>query len=56
VRICAGSIILICSLLAIFISKWFVLIPAFVGAGLLNAGITEWCGMGLLLAKMPWNK
>ncbi len=56
VRICAGSIILIGSLLAIFISKWFILIPAFVGAGLLNAGITEWCGMGLLLAKMPWNK
>ena len=56
VRICAGSIILIGSLLAIVISKWFILIPAFVGAGLLNAGITEWCGMGLLLAKMPWNK
>ena len=56
VRVCAGLIILIGSLLAIVISKWFALIPLFVGAGLLNAGITEWCGMGLLLAKMPWNK
>jgi len=56
VRIFAGSIILMGSLLAIFISKWFFLIPALVGAGLLNAGITNWCGMGLLLAKMPWNK
>jgi hypothetical protein len=27
-----------------------------VGAGLVNAGITDWCGMGLFLAKMPWNK
>ena len=30
-------------------------IAAFVGAGLLFAGVTETCGMGLLLAHMPWN-
>jgi uncharacterized membrane protein YfcA len=29
---------------------------AFVGAGLVFAGVTDWCGMGLLLAKMPWNQ
>ena len=28
----------------------------FVSAGLVFAAITDWCGMGLLLAKMPWNK
>lgn len=27
----------------------------FVGAGLVFAAATDWCGMGLLLAKMPWN-
>jgi hypothetical protein len=27
-----------------------------VGAGLVFAGVTDWCGMGLLLAKMPWNQ
>ena len=27
-----------------------------VGAGLVFAAATDWCGMGLLLAKMPWNK
>ena len=28
----------------------------FVGAGLVFAAVTDWCGMGLLLAKMPWNR
>lgn len=28
----------------------------FVGAGLVFAALTDWCGMGLLLAKMPWNR
>ena len=27
----------------------------FVATGLVFAGVTDWCGMGLLLAKMPWN-
>ena len=56
VRIFAGAIILIGCLLAITVSKWFLIVPIIVGAGLVNAGITDWCGMGLFLAKMPWNK
>ena len=28
----------------------------FVGAGLVFAAVTDWCGMGLLLAKLPWNR
>jgi hypothetical protein len=28
----------------------------FVATGLVFAGVTDWCGMGLLLAKMPWNR
>jgi rhodanese-related sulfurtransferase len=28
----------------------------FVGAGLVFAGLTDWCGMGLLLARAPWNR
>jgi hypothetical protein len=31
-------------------------LSAFVGAGLVFAGITDTCGMGLLLARMPWNR
>jgi hypothetical protein len=30
-------------------------LSAFVGAGLVFAGITDCCGMRLLLAKLPWN-
>ncbi len=56
VRIGAGSIGLIGSLLAYFVSINFIFIPIIIGAGLLNAGLTAWCGMGILLSKMPWNK
>jgi hypothetical protein len=31
-------------------------LSAFVGAGLVFAGITDTCGMGMLLARMPWNQ
>lgn len=43
-------------LLAFFISPWFALLSAFVGCGLMFAGITGWCGMAHLLAIMPWNR
>jgi hypothetical protein len=32
------------------------LLAAFVGAGLVFAGVTDTCGMAMLLAKMPWNQ
>ena len=56
VRIGAGSLVLTGVLLGYFIHPAFYGIPAFVGSGLIFAGITDWCGMGLLLAKAPWNK
>ena len=34
---------------------WFGL-SAFVGAGLIFAGVTDTCGMGMLIARMPWNR
>jgi len=43
-------------LLAYFVHPGFIALSAFVGAGLVFAGVTDWCGMGLLLAKMPWNQ
>ena len=33
----------------------WAIIPAFVGSGLVFAGVTDSCLLGLLLAKMPWN-
>ena len=55
VRIAAGSLVLAGVLLAIFVHPYFIGLSAFVGAGLIFAGITDWCGLGLLLAKLPWN-
>ena len=56
VRIGAGAIVFIGVLLAHFVDSRFIWLSGFVGAGLVFAGITDFCGMGLLIAKMPWNK
>ncbi len=56
VRIGAGSLVLTGVLLGWFFHPGFFGLSGFVGAGLVFAGITDWCGMGLLLAKAPWNK
>lgn len=56
VRIAAGALVLIGVILGWFVHWGFLGISAFVGAGLVFAGLTEWCGMGMLLAKMPWNQ
>ena len=34
----------------------FFALSGFVGCGLVFAGVTDWCGMGLLIARMPWNQ
>lgn len=56
VRIAAGSLVLIGSALGWFVHPYFIGLAAFVGAGLVFAGITDTCGMGMLLARMPWNQ
>jgi len=55
VRIGAGSLVLTGVILGFLIHPAFFALSAFVGAGLVFAGITDWCGMGLLLARAPWN-
>ena len=56
VRIAAGSLVLLGALLGWFVHPAFTGLSAFVGAGLVFAGITDTCGMGMLLARMPWNQ
>lgn len=56
VRIAAGSLVLLGVLAGAFAHPAFLILSGFVGAGLIFAGVTDWCGMGLLLAKMPWNQ
>jgi rhodanese-related sulfurtransferase len=55
VRIVAGFLVLLGALLGWQFHPAFHALSAFIGAGLLFAGVSDWCGMGLLLAKMPWN-
>ena len=44
------------ALLSWFVHPAFVWLSAFIGAGLVFAGVTDTCGMGMMLAKMPWNR
>lgn len=56
VRIAAGLLVLTGVVLGTWVHPAFYGLSAFVGAGLTFAGLTDWCGMALLLAKMPWNQ
>ena len=56
VRIAAGSLVLTGSVVGYFGPDYWIGLAAFVGAGLVFSGITDTCGMGLLLARMPWNQ
>ena len=55
VHIAAGSLVLIGVTLSLTLSPWLLVVPAFVGSGLVFAGISGWCGLAKLLAAMPWN-
>ena len=56
VRIGAGSLVCLGLLLGHFVHPNFYFLSVFIGAGLIFAGVTDWCGMGLLIARAPWNK
>lgn len=56
VRIAAGFMVLTGVALGTWVNPAFYGLSAFVGAGLIFAGITDWCGMGLLIARAPWNQ
>lgn len=55
-QIAAGSLVLFGMALGGLFSPYFYLISAFVGSGLIFAGISGYCGMSHILAQMPWNK
>jgi rhodanese-related sulfurtransferase len=56
VRIAAGFLVLLGTVLGYFVDPLWLGLSAFVGAGLMFAGITDTCGMALVLARMPWNQ
>jgi rhodanese-related sulfurtransferase len=56
VQITAGALVLLGVVLGVLFQPAFFGLSAFVGAGLMFAGTTGWCGMAKLLAAMPWNR
>jgi rhodanese-related sulfurtransferase len=56
VQIVAGSLVAIGTGLGIVVSPWFLLLSGFVGCGLVFAGVSNTCAMGMLLMKLPYNQ
>jgi rhodanese-related sulfurtransferase len=56
VRIAAGVLAASGGLLALLLNPLWAVVPAFVGSGLVFAGITDTCGMAMLLARLPYNR
>lgn len=56
IHIVAGALILFGVSFGFLVNPLYFGIAAFVGGGLLFSGLSGWCGLGLLLQKMPWNK
>ena len=57
IHIIAGTFILLSLALGVpesplFLSRYWLLFTAFVGANLLQSGITRWCLMGTFLSKL----
>lgn len=56
VQVAAGSLVLLGLILAWLLHPAFLWLSAFVGGGLIFAGLSGYCGMAQLLNKMPWNR
>ena len=56
VRMIAGSLVLLASILAVTLDARWGILSGVIGAGLLHAGLFDSCMMGMWLAKMPWNQ
>ena len=55
-QIIMGSLVLLGIILSVFVNNYWLILSGIISLGLINAGITGWCGLGLFIAKMPWNK
>lgn len=56
VRIAAGSLVVVGTALGAFVHPYWLGLAGFVGAGLVFSGVTDTCGMAMILARMPWNQ
>lgn len=56
VHLTIGLMVIVGMLLGSLVSYWWFLLPVIAGLGLINSGLTGWCGLMKLMAKMPWNR
>ena len=56
VRIAAGGLVAFGTALGLLGATWALIIPLFIGGGLVFSGVTDTCGMAMVLARMPWNQ
>lgn len=56
VRFTAGLLVLAGVVLSLFVHPYFLALSGLVGFGLAFTATIDWCGMGMLIAKMPWNR
>lgn len=56
VQIAAGSMVVLGTVLGATLSPWFFLLCGLIGAGLVFAGVSGFCGLARVLMKMPWNR
>jgi len=56
VRIAAGAMAALGGFGALLITPWLAVVPAIIGSGLVFAGLTDTCAMGMLLARLPYNR
>lgn len=56
VQLTIGLGVLAGATLSLTVNPNWVFLCAFFGAGLTFAGSTGWCGLAILMSKMPWNR
>jgi len=56
VQITIGALLILKVFFGFTVHELFFVFAAFIGAGLVMAGLTRWCGMARLIARMPWNR
>lgn len=56
VQIAVGSLLILKVFFGFTVHELFFIAGAVIGTGLITAGLTRWCGMARLIARMPWNR
>ena len=56
VQVTIGSLLVLKVIFGFTVHELFFVLSALIGSGLIVAGLTRWCGMARLIAKMPWNR